>query len=80
MVARGPAPVVYEACPGAARRPLVGYARRVPEATVLHRIVRDHAPTMLAEARARSSHGFGLPRFIEREFEAYLGCGILGRG
>jgi hypothetical protein len=34
-------------------------------------------PAMLAEARAQTSHGFGLPRFIEREFEHYLACGAL---
>ncbi len=72
--------MVYERSPGAARRALVGYARRTPESTALYRVVPDYLPAMLAEARAQTSHGFGLPRFIEREFEQYLGCGILGRG
>ncbi len=80
MVALQPAPVVYEAYPGAASRPRVGYARRTPESTPLYQIVRNHLPAMLVEARAHTAHGFGLPRFIEREFERYLGCGILGRG
>ena len=62
---------MYEACPGAARRPVAGYARRAPEATPLYRIVQTHLPTMLAEARAETAHGFGLPRFIEREIEGF---------
>ena len=35
---------------------------------------------MLAEARVHDPHGFGLPRYVERELERYLECGILGRG
>ena len=61
-------------------RPLVGYARRTPETTALYRTVQSHVPAMLAQARAQTAHGFGLPRFLQREFERRLGCGILGHG
>ena len=57
-----------------------GYARRQPESTVLYGIVRDHRPTWLDHARDRSEHGFGYPRFVEREFEKFLACGLLCRG
>jgi hypothetical protein len=35
---------------------------------------------MLAEARERTEHGFGYPRFIEKAFRSYLDCGALPRG
>ena len=57
-----------------------GYARRQPETTVLYGVVRDHLATLLDQARARSDHGFGYPRFVEREFEKFLRCGLLCRG
>lgn len=57
-----------------------GYARRRPETTVLHAVVREHLESLLAEARQRSAHGFGLPRHIERELRSYLACGDLARG
>jgi hypothetical protein len=57
-----------------------GYARRQPETTVLYRVVRDHLPTLLDQARDRSEHGFGYPRFVEREFEKFLACGLLCHG
>jgi hypothetical protein len=43
------------------------YVRRRPEDTVLHRVVREHLETFLAEARLRGG-GEGLPAFVEREF------------
>jgi hypothetical protein len=70
----------YERWPGAARAPLPGYRRREPEKTVLHRLVRSELDTLVREARERSEHGAGLPRFVVRELEAYLGCGVLGNG
>ena len=57
-----------------------GYARRQPETTVLYGVVRDHLATLLDQARARSDHGFGYPRFVEREFEKFLRCGLLCHG
>ena len=57
-----------------------GYARRQPETTVLYRVVRDHLPALLDQARDRSEHGFGYPCFVEREFEKFLACGLLCHG
>jgi hypothetical protein len=42
------------------------YVRRQPEQSVLHRVIREHLETFLAEARQRGG-GEGLPRFVERE-------------
>src|SRR6266568_1799134 len=61
--------------------PPARYARREPERTVLYQVFKDfkdHLRTFLAEARERSEHGFGLPRFVERELERYLECGRAG--
>jgi hypothetical protein len=57
-----------------------GYTRRQPETTVLYGIVRDHLPTLLDHARDRSEHGCGYPRFVAREFEKFLACGLLCHG
>ena len=46
---------------------------------MLHRTLREHLETFLAEARARSD-GDGLPRFVERELREFLSCGVLARG
>jgi len=46
---------------------------------VLHRVVRTHLDRFLAETAA-ASDGAGVPRFIEREFRDFLGCGVLARG
>jgi hypothetical protein len=55
------------------------YVRRRPEDTVLHRVVREHLETFLAEARLRGG-GEGLPAFVEREFREFPSCGVLARG
>ena len=60
-------PACYQRWPGAASAPLAPYARRQPETTALHRLVRTHLPDFLAQARERSAYGAGLPRFVERE-------------
>jgi len=71
----------WERRPGAASLPLpAGYMPRSPEGTVLHRVVRECLPSFLAEARERSEHGFGLPRFVEEEFSRYIDCGVIARG
>ena len=57
-----------------------GYVRREPETTVLYGVVRDHLATLLDDARERSEHGFGYPRFVAREFEKFLACGLLCHG
>ena len=53
------------------------YARRRPEETVLYTVVREELETFLARAREREHP---VPRFVEREFRAYLSCGMLERG
>ncbi len=55
------------------------YTPRRPEDGVLHRVVREHLETFLAEARERNG-GDGLPHFVERELRDFLACGQLGRG
>ena len=61
--------------PSSARTP--GYARRRPEESVLHTVVREELETFLARAREREHP---VPRFVEREFRAYLACGMLEHG
>jgi hypothetical protein len=53
------------------------YTARHPEETLLHRVAREHLETFLARAR-RLDHP--VPRFVEREFRAFLDCGILAGG
>ena len=55
------------------------YEPRVAEATVLHHVVRTHLEPFLAAAAA-ATDGAGVPRFVEAEFRAFLGCGLLTRG
>ena len=58
---------------GAAGRP---YVSRKPEQTVLHRVVREHLETFLAEARLRGG-GEGVPAFVERGLQPEMSkaCG-----
>ena len=42
--------------------------------------LRRRAFSSCEELREGRSHGFGLPRFIEREFDRYLRCRILAHG
>ena len=56
------------------------YERRRPETTLLYEVVQEHLQTFLAQARDRTAHGFGLPRFVQNEFHHYLDCGQLARG
>ena len=56
----------------------VRYERRRPEQTLLHRLVREHLETFLAQVQART--GTGLPAFVREEFEAFLQCDILAHG
>jgi len=60
--------------------PARAYARRQPEDATLYGVVRDHLPAVLERARQQSEHGFGYPRFVEREFEKFLACGLLCHG
>ena len=43
---------------------------------MLHRVVRAHWPAFLE----RAEEAGGLPKFVVREFEQYLACGLLERG
>ena len=56
------------------------YAPRLGECSPLHRAVRDSVETFLADARERSEHGFGVPRFVEEELRGFLRCGVLAYG
>ena len=49
---------------------------RRPEETVLYCVVQEHLATFLA----RSEEGGPLPRFVKRELEAFLECGIPSHG
>ena len=54
------------------------YARRRPEATTLHQVVRENLLTLYAAIE----QGFAspLPAFVRDELEGYLDCGLLSRG
>ena len=76
----------YERYPGAALRALPAalrlrsgqeYARREPEKTVLHQVVRQHWGAFL-ERMAEEERG--IPGFAKAEVERYLGCGRLSEG
>ena len=56
------------------------YRRRRPEATTLHRIVREHLETYLALANEADPTGDGVPDHLEKELRSYLKCGILAHG
>ncbi|MBW2244149.1 MAG: transposase [Deltaproteobacteria bacterium] len=53
------------------------YERHRPEESVLYAVVQAELETFLARAHLR---GHPVPRFIEREFRAYLRCGVLAHG
>jgi hypothetical protein len=53
-----------------------GYVRRQPETTALYQAIAEHWPGFRKSVESLG----GLPRFVTEEFDAYLGCGILGRG
>lgn len=53
------------------------YERRRPERTVLYQVVSEHWPAFVEQTEAQ---GRPLPRFVHREVEAYLRCGILEHG
>jgi len=56
------------------------YRRREPEHGALHRTIREHLETFLAEERAKDPDGDGVPRFVADELRAYLTCGVLAHG
>src|ERR1700745_2595347 len=58
---------------------LATYAPRDPSHTVLYTVIADHLETFLASLDA-DPDATGLPASVEREFYAYLRCGILAHG
>lgn len=56
------------------------YRPRRPTATPLYPVVQHHLETFLAAADDGDADGSGLPPWVEREFRAYLECGILAHG
>ena len=56
------------------------YRRRVPENTVLHRVVREHLEEFLARAEAKAGGGRGLPRYVRQSLRRFVDCGILAKG
>jgi hypothetical protein len=56
---------------------VTGYQRRRPEQGALYQTVAAYWQAFLE--RAETAAG-GLPDFVKREVEAYLGCGLLERG
>src|SRR5215813_1875016 len=55
------------------------YEPRDPSHTVLYHVIADHLETFLASLDA-DPDATGLPAYVEREFYAYLQCGILAHG
>src|SRR5437899_4129863 len=52
---------------------------RDPSHTVLYTVIADHLETFLASLDA-DPDAAGLPASVQREFDAYLQCGILVHG
>jgi hypothetical protein len=53
------------------------YQRRVPEQTLLYRVLAENLETFLDRARTEEHE---LPRYVEKELREYLTCGVLGHG
>ena len=53
-----------------------GYERRRPEETALHKVVQRTWPSFVD----RCDEAGGLPKFVRREVEGYLRCGLLEHG
>jgi len=68
--------LLYEQSAGAATSalPKGSYRRHEPEKSVLYQVVQEHLESLLADARRRTEHGFGYPRFVEQTFRSYLDC------
>src|SRR5947209_5107045 len=55
------------------------YEPRDPSRTVLYHVIADHLETFLASLDA-DPDAKGFPAYVQREFDAYLQCGILAYG
>jgi hypothetical protein len=58
---------------------LAPYEPRDPSCTVLYTVIADHLETFLASLNA-DPDAPGLPASVQREFDAYVQCGILAHG
>ncbi len=56
------------------------YRPRRPTETPLYPVVQHHLETFLAESQDADPMGWGVPRWVERDFRSYLRCGILAHG
>jgi len=56
------------------------YRRRRPTRTPLYPLVQNQLETFLAQAAEFDPMGAGVPAWVERDFRAYLRCGILAHG
>ena len=53
------------------------YEQRQPEASLMHKILREHLSTFVEEMQ---NEGRSLPKYITKSFENYLKCGIPAHG
>ena len=56
------------------------YRQRRPTATPLYPVVQHHLETFLTQAAEIDPMGNGVPFWVEKDFRAYLRCGILAHG
>ena len=59
--------------------PAVVYERRRPEETTLYQVVQDNLATLYG-AVDDGALAIALPKFVRKELEGYLDCGLLCRG
>ena len=53
------------------------YQRRVPEQTLLYRVLAENLETFLDRCQSEEHE---LPRYVEKELREYLTCDVLGHG
>jgi hypothetical protein len=56
------------------------YRPRRPTTTPLYPVVQHHLETFLVQAAEADPVGYGVPSGVEKDFRAYLKCGILAHG
>ncbi len=56
------------------------YKRRRPTLTPLYPLVQHHLESFLTQAAEADPMADGVPSWVERDFRAYLRCGILAHG
>ena len=65
---------------GLAHEHRLRYRRRTPGTRALHRLVSSTLGPLRARLTIEDPYGRGLPRYVERELEEYLRCGLLEHG